>query len=323
MGYYPDVNPGDKFKPLAKLENDVRHIVNGMNGFHGGAIYAVNPGVIRVSVYNTTSPASVLLAGTAVSLNLSGVIAGDAYPAIAYSDSLPCYGVLLKDLNPGECGTCVLSGLASVQIASTPATGNFAQPNNEGVFVRGDDGVPILNVSGTTAVVMLGTMKTDAGIEYDAGPGINSDLLSGGTISTNFVEGNNIHIIPVEGSTNGAMEISADGGGSAVLGFPNYSGSKTYISASAGNTYINTFTDNRWIIGTIGFPTSSNMTGTVQIYVGLNNIVPANDFGCLEIGQTTLWGFDMPFTIPLPKNTKLQIYATDNAYVNAYAYPCI
>ena len=213
MGYWPDVNPGDTFQPNAKLENEIRHRLNALNGFGGGAIQAGNPGLIRVPVYNATS--AVLQAGKAVSIDLSGVIAGDAYPAIVYSDSLPCYGVLMKDLNGGECGTCILSGLASVQIASTPATGNYATPGPGGVFVRGDEGVPILNVSGgTSAVVMLGALKTSGGgVDYDAGPGINSDLLSGGTISGNYIGVGNVSVTPVIGSTNGQMKIECSGGG--------------------------------------------------------------------------------------------------------------
>ncbi len=215
MGYWPDVNPGDTFQPNAKLENEIRHRLNELNGFGGGAIQAGNPGLIRVPVYNATSPAAVLPAGKAVSINLTGTIAGDAYPAIAFSDSLPCYGVLLKDLKAGDCGTCVLSGLASVEIASTPATGNYALPGTGGVFERGDEGVPILNVSGgTSAVVMLGALKTfGGGVDYDAGPGINSDLLSGGTISGNYIGVGNVTVSPVEGSTNGQMKIECSGGG--------------------------------------------------------------------------------------------------------------
>lgn len=163
MGYWPDVNPGDTFQPNAKLENEIRHRLNALNGFGGGAIQAGNPGLIRLPVYNATSPASVLLAGIAVSIDLTGTIAGGCYPVVPFDADLPCYGVLMQDLNPSGAGDCILSGLASVQIASSPATGNYALPGTGGVFVRGDEGVPILNVSGTAAVVMLGNVKTEGG----------------------------------------------------------------------------------------------------------------------------------------------------------------
>lgn len=158
MGFYEDVKPGEAFKPSASLSNDVRHMLNRLNGFGGGPITAGNPGVVRIPVYNTTS--AVLSEGKAVSIDISGIIAGECYPAIAFSDEMPCYGVLAKDLNPAEVGDCILSGLAAVQIASTPATGNYATPGAGGVFTRGDEGVPIVNISGTAAVVMLGTIKT-------------------------------------------------------------------------------------------------------------------------------------------------------------------
>lgn len=163
MGFYGDVKPGDTFKPSATLENDVRHFLNRLNGFSGGPITAGNPGIIRIPVYNATSAA--LQVGKAVSIDISGIIANGCYPAIAFSDTLPCYGVLVKDLDPAEAGDCILSGLGVVQIASTPETGNYASPGTDGVFARGDEGVPILNVSGTAAVVMLGSVKTNGGGE--------------------------------------------------------------------------------------------------------------------------------------------------------------
>lgn len=207
MGFYSDVKPGEPFRPSASLSNDVRHLLNQLNGFGGGVNPAAAPGIVRIPVYNSTS--AVLSEGKAVSIDISGIIAGECYPVIAFSDEIPCYGVLAKDLNPAEVGDCILSGLAVVQISSTPATGNYATPGTGGVFVRGDEGVPIVNISGTAAVVMLGGAKGGGGT-YIGGDGINSDLLSGGTISTNFQTGNGIQIAPVSGSTNGAQRISAD-----------------------------------------------------------------------------------------------------------------
>ena len=222
MGYWPDVNPGETFQPNAKLENEIRHRLNALNGFGGGAIQAGNPGLIRVPVYNATS--AVLQAGKAVSIDLTGTIAGDAYPAIAFSDSLPCYGVLLKDLNAGDCGTCVLSGLASVQIASTPATGNYALPGTGGVFVRGDEGTPILNVSGTSAVVMLGAVTATGGKEYKEGSGITITPGIGGekdTISANITGSG---VIDVSGGSNGnPLVVSFTGSSSSEFYVPDYS----------------------------------------------------------------------------------------------------
>jgi hypothetical protein len=161
MGFYSDVKPGESFRPSASLSNDVRHFLNRLNGFGGGVNPAAAPGIVRIPVYNSTS--AVLSEGKAVSIDISGIIAGECYPAIAYSDTMPCYGVLAKDLNPAEVGDCILSGLAVVQISSTSATGNYATPGTGGVFVRGDEGVPIVNVSSTAAVVMLGAVKASGG----------------------------------------------------------------------------------------------------------------------------------------------------------------
>ena len=212
MGFYSDVKPGEPFRPSASLSNDVRHLLNQLNGFGGGVNPAAAPGIVRIPVYNSTQ--AVLSEGKAVSIDISGIIAGECYPAIAFSDEMPCYGVLAKDLNPAEVGDCILSGLAVVQISSTPATGNYATLGTGGVFVRGDEGVPIVNVSSTAAVVMLGAVKASSGgVIYEAGPGVNSDLLSGGTISGNYVGVGSVTVTPVEGSTNGQMKIACSGGG--------------------------------------------------------------------------------------------------------------
>ena len=40
MAFFPDVSPGDKFKPNALLSNNIRHIVNALNGFNGKPVLA-------------------------------------------------------------------------------------------------------------------------------------------------------------------------------------------------------------------------------------------------------------------------------------------
>ena len=214
---FPYVKPGDKFRPSAQLSNAVRRHLNEANGFRSGAIQVKSSQIIRVPIINTTE--SAFFAGQAVSLKLDGAIKNDCYPAVAYSDSYPCYGVALTAIPAGGIGDCALSGLASVYITGETTDGNFVEPTQSGEFARSTSGIPIVNVSGgISAVVMLGNITSEGGgATYESGAGINSVLLAGGTISTNLVQGRNVHIEPVSGSTTGALAISADSGGATGI----------------------------------------------------------------------------------------------------------
>ena len=213
MGFFPDVNAGDPFIPNAGLSNAVRHIVNTLNGFQSDAIPAKNMSIIRVVVYNASTVS--FAAGQAVSLDLDGAIIHDAYPAVAYDEDLPCYGVCISGATAGGISDCVLTGIAKVIISGGTAS-SYAKPVSGGTFETSDEeGFRIINISGgTSAVILMGDyVKAGGGIVYEAGPGINSDLLSGGTISGNYIGVGNVTVSPVEGSTNGQMKIECSGGG--------------------------------------------------------------------------------------------------------------
>ena len=55
MAFFPDVTKGQNFKPSALLSNNVRHMVNSLNGFQNGGHAAANSGVVRIQVYNASS----------------------------------------------------------------------------------------------------------------------------------------------------------------------------------------------------------------------------------------------------------------------------
>ena len=84
MAFFPDVSPGDRFKPNALLSNNVRHIVNALNGFNGKPVMATG-GMIRMQVYNNSG--STLSAGTAVNFADGGSLCGEAVPAIKLKDA--------------------------------------------------------------------------------------------------------------------------------------------------------------------------------------------------------------------------------------------
>ena len=61
MAFFPDVTRGDKFKPDALLSNNVRHIVNAMNGFSAKPLFATGGMIRRCGSPGCPVPATVWL----------------------------------------------------------------------------------------------------------------------------------------------------------------------------------------------------------------------------------------------------------------------
>ena len=282
------VQPGDKFKPSATLSNAVRRHLNEASGFGAGTNAAKNVHIIRVPVFNTTE--STIAAGKAVSLQLDGDMRGDAYPIVAYDEDYPCFGVSLSAIESGKIGDCVLSGIAVVEITGG-TEGAYLKPVEGGGFELGSEGVQIINVSGgTNAVVLLGDFY--ARREYEAGQGINSDLITGGTVALNLVgDGSNITVTPVVGSTNGQMQVtftgSTSGGGGLDIppyssltfggGAPDYGLGHTFILAvKAGD--VGFYDDGGGAVGKW-----TNKSGTSTQYISGGTAYHATEDGWLRI----------------------------------------
>ena len=84
MAFYGDVAPGEAFRPSAALSNDIRHLLNGLNGFGGNHFGANGAGTVRIQAYNATDDE--IRAGTAVNFDDSKPMSGDAVPLRAFSD---------------------------------------------------------------------------------------------------------------------------------------------------------------------------------------------------------------------------------------------
>ena len=78
MAFYGDVTPGEEFRPSAALSNDIRHFLNGLNGFGGNPFGANGAGTVRIQAYNATG--GEIRAGTAVNFDESKRMSGDAVP---------------------------------------------------------------------------------------------------------------------------------------------------------------------------------------------------------------------------------------------------
>lgn len=153
MAFYGDVLPGDEFKPSAMLSNDVRRLVNRLNGFTAHRLAANGAGTVRIQIYNALEQA--LEAGTAVNFDESFEMAGDALPAKPLTDPRKPWGVITQKLMAREMGDCYISGPVTVSVTGS---GDFAQPTmgSPALFTRGAEGAPVLFAQGPKALINLG-----------------------------------------------------------------------------------------------------------------------------------------------------------------------
>ena len=147
------MTPGDEFRPSAALSNDIRHFLNGLNGFGGNPFGANGAGTVRIQAYNATG--GEIKAGTAVNFDESKRMSGDAVPMKAFSDPRKPWGVVTQRLADKEVGDCFISGPVTVALSGS---GDFAQPtpSNPSVFTRGAEGAPVLYANGGKGVINLG-----------------------------------------------------------------------------------------------------------------------------------------------------------------------
>jgi hypothetical protein len=150
MGFYPDVQIGEKFVPSAQRENDMRRFLNSLNGFSSASSRGRDIGA-RVKVYNDTN--GELKAGTPVAF-IDGDIVSGAIPVVEYTAGAENWGVLTETIDKGVFSSVIVSGPA--QILLQGETGKFASPTEDG-FVRSSTGSPILcNGEDSQAVILLG-----------------------------------------------------------------------------------------------------------------------------------------------------------------------
>ena len=157
MAFFPDVSRGDTLRPNALLSNNVRHIVNAMNGFSAKPMLAAG-GMIRIQVYNNTS--SKIAAGTAVNFSENGTLCDEAVPAEPLQDASKSWGVVVNALKAKAMGSCILSGPANVTLSGT---GDYAEPSaaSPATFTRGATGSPVIFASGGKGVILLGAISQD------------------------------------------------------------------------------------------------------------------------------------------------------------------
>lgn len=212
MAFFPDVSRGDPFQPNALLSNNLRHIVNLLNGCQNGGQLGSVSGIVKINVYCTEA----LAAGTAVNFAESGELCGDAVPCEKLKDSEKPWGVIVRDLEAEEIGSCIISGPARVSISGS--SGDYAKPvqSDPVTFQRGATGAQILFVSGDKAVLNLGaaTQENYTGpfaLSYDAET--KKLKVAGGYLNRNgeFAEVPETELDPATGEVCVCTDLDDDG----------------------------------------------------------------------------------------------------------------
>lgn len=152
MPSWPDVVPGGEIEHHALLENQLRRMVNSVNGFMGGIQRATSGGVVRVQIWNAGIEAFV--AGQPVAFDNTKDICGEALPAVPVTDPSKPWGVCVNLLEPMAMGDCIVAGPAKVTL--TGDSGDYAKPEGT-VFVRGTGTARVLHCDAEgKAVILLG-----------------------------------------------------------------------------------------------------------------------------------------------------------------------
>jgi len=255
MGFFPDVNAGDQFVPNARLSNEVRHIVNRMNGFLSGTITAgKTTGSLCIKGYNPTSDETIA-AGNVVIIP-EGPIVEDAFPVATMIDGeyhmlVDSWGIAQEEIGPKQVGSVLVMGAAIVPIISETGTDTFEYVKpvaGGGSFKKAKRGIAkyIRPIGTTHALIFVGI---SSGLVYEQGKGVK---ITGGaygispTISSEIEGGTDIG---VSGGTDGQPYVisytGSGGGGGDGIGFPDYlalnklpSGGSMPTGEGIGTTYL-------------------------------------------------------------------------------------
>lgn len=255
MPFFPDVNAGDPFVPNARLSNEVRHIVNRMNGFLSGTITAgKTTGSLCIKGYNPTSDETIA-AGNVVIIP-EGPIVEDAFPVATMIDGeyhmlVDSWGIAQEKIGPKQVGSVLVMGAAIVPIISETGTDTFEYVKpvaGGGSFKKAKRGIAkyIRPIGTTHALIFVGI---SSGMVYEQGKGVK---ITGGTygispiISSEITGGTDI---TVSGGTDGQPYVisytGSGGGGGGGIGFPDYlalnklpSGLPAPSGEGIGSTYL-------------------------------------------------------------------------------------
>ena len=137
MSIYPYVSPGDKVTPSARLENDIRSVVNNFLSLNEITHSGKAQNKISIPIYNSTS--ETLLAGSTVEIETDNTydLRILSFPAKIASKNSKFWGIIEQTIAPGETGDLVVGGLTTInQILMT----GYYSPDGNGGFTKDING---------------------------------------------------------------------------------------------------------------------------------------------------------------------------------------
>ena len=159
MAFHKNVNNGDKFKPDAQLSNDVRNLLNSLNGMSEKAIDSNSVQVTKISVYNPGT--ALLYANMAVEVDVNCQVYNNTYPVKMSLNGAGSVGVLTQPLASGQCGSMVTSGVVQVPVFGGVVKA-FVRIENGG-FWYADSGMSVIHGTPESASINLGGGGGDSG----------------------------------------------------------------------------------------------------------------------------------------------------------------
>jgi len=151
MAFHPLVKPGDPFKPIAALSNDVRRLINGIQNFSAGKSDVQYFGPVRIHVWNSGS--ETIRAGTFVVPDSAGTFNAGLVPVTTGESSTLKVWYAASEMKPGDAGECVVRGPLTVK---AEGKGEYAMPAINGNYVTlGSTGFPVLYAAGGQALIHL------------------------------------------------------------------------------------------------------------------------------------------------------------------------
>lgn len=170
MAYFPDVAPGDPFRPDAQLSNAVRGMVNARNRSSAGGQQASSSD--SLVIWNASS--NQIEAFSAINFPEGETFLGEAVPAVPLFDETIPWGVSLGNIPPGGIGNCAVSGTVEVKCSGS---GRMALPSPDSphVFKLGEEGERVLYSGNGKAVLLLAgggySWNGPFALRYDAAAG--------------------------------------------------------------------------------------------------------------------------------------------------------
>lgn len=200
MGYYPDVHPGEPFKPSAQEENDIRRMLNagGHSGVRGTGA-GVNVENICINAYNPGTTA--IASGTVVTfVNAAMVEDAVQVAAMAAGSTATEWAIAQETIESHQFGSVLVMGAVIVPI--TGETGDYAVPvGGGGSFARAATGIArILRTIGTTsALILVGSASGGpgggvTGIDATTIEDLPAVIVTGGTGAVKFEGGGTVQV---------------------------------------------------------------------------------------------------------------------------------